>query len=255
MQRYTIGILGGMGPLATVDLYRKIIELTPANCDQDHLHVIIDADPRIPDRTAALLGNGPDPTPWLIASAQRLEAAGADFLIIPCNTAHAFLSAVRERVSIPIISMIEETAEQLSRLVPAGSLVGILATTGTIASRLYQDALTRRGLEALVPDPDQQSLVTRAIMRVKAGKLDAETTELALAAGRWLVHCGARALVLGCTELPLIFPQDTLSVPIVDPTRLLAEAAVAIARGQRPLPSKVSSGHAVSTRKVSAEQA
>ncbi|MFN3337692.1 MAG: aspartate/glutamate racemase family protein [Thermomicrobium sp.] len=239
MQRYRIGILGGMGPLATVDLYRKIIELTPANCDQDHLHVIIDADPRIPDRTAALLGKGPDPTPWLIASAQRLEAAGADFLIIPCNTAHAFLSAVRESISIPIISMIEETAQQLSSMVATGSLVGILATTGTIASRLYQEALSRHTLEALVPDPERQSLVTCAITRVKAGKLDGKTTQLVLAAGRWLVDNGARALVLGCTELPLIFPQDALAVPIIDPTRLLAEAAVAIARGQRPLPSPI----------------
>lgn len=255
MQRYTIGILGGMGPLATVDLYRKIIELTPATCDQDHLHVIIDADPRIPDRTAALLGNGPDPTPWLIASAQRLEAAGADFLIIPCNTAHAFLAAVQQLISIPIISMIEETAEQVSRLVPAGSLVGILATAGTIASRLYQEALAHRGLEALVPDAEHQALVTNAISRVKAGKLDTETTELALTAASWLVHCGARALVLGCTELPLVFPEGALSVPIVDPTRLLAEAAVAIARGERPLPSQTASSSSVWTQKLSAQQA
>ncbi len=254
MQRYTIGILGGMGPLATVDLYRKIIELTPANADQDHLHVIIDADPRIPDRTAALLNNGPDPTPWLVASAQRLEAAGADFLIVPCNTAHAFLSTVCEKISIPIISMIEETAHQVSRMLPTGSSVGILATAGTIASRLYQEALARRHLEALVPDSEQQLLVTHAITRVKAGNLDTETTRLALAAGQWLVERGARALVLGCTELPLIFPQDALTVPIIDPTRLLAEAAVAIALGQRPLPSQTPSNRPLETERVPKEK-
>jgi aspartate racemase len=104
----TIGIIGGMGPLATADLYRKIIEVTPAVRDQDHLHVIIDADPTIPDRTAALLGNGPDPLPKLVAAARRLEDAGAGILIMPCNTAHAFLPVLQRAVRIPFIDMTEE---------------------------------------------------------------------------------------------------------------------------------------------------
>src|SRR5690606_23023618 len=96
-----VGILGGMGPLATADLYRKIIEVTPATRDQDHLHVIIDADPTVPDRTQALLHGAEDPTPWLVAGARRLESAGASFIVIPCNTAHAFLDRLLPEISVP----------------------------------------------------------------------------------------------------------------------------------------------------------
>src|SRR5204862_453702 len=105
-----VGILGGMGPLATADLYRKIILATPAGRDQDHLHVIIDADPSVPDRSAALRGEAPDPTPWLLRGARRLEAAGAAFIAVPCNTAHAFLPALRPQLAIPILATIEEFA-------------------------------------------------------------------------------------------------------------------------------------------------
>ncbi|MCS7050832.1 MAG: amino acid racemase [Thermomicrobium sp.] len=240
-QPYRIGILGGMGPLATVDLYRKIIEATPAERDQDHLPVVIDAEPRIPDRTAALLGRGPDPTPWLIAGARRLEAAGADFLVVACNTAHAFLPVVQEHIAIPFVSMIAETAERLVALLSPGSLVGVLATEGTIASQLYQVALAERGLQVLIPDRERQNWLSRAIARVKAGTVDEEASTLVRAAAQWAIERGARALVLGCTELPLIMPEGTLPVPIVDPTRLLARAAVAIASGARELPAPLRS--------------
>ncbi|WP_448576063.1 aspartate/glutamate racemase family protein [Thermomicrobium sp.] len=234
-RRSIIGILGGMGPLATVDLYRKIIEATPAERDQDHLHVIIDADPSIPDRTAALLFGGPDPTPWLLASAQRLEQAGADFIIVPCNTAHAFLPRVRASISIPILSMIAATAERAAEIVTTGSIVGLLATAGTIASRLYQQALEERGLRCIVPDAQSQERVSEAIALVKAGRTDQEVASLVLGASRELIAQGAAALILGCTELPIVFPISEVSVPVLDATRILAETAVRLARGERPL--------------------
>jgi aspartate racemase len=234
-RRSIIGILGGMGPLATVDLYRKIIKATPAERDQDHLHVIIDADPLIPDRTAALLTGGPDPTPWLLAGAQRLERAGADFIVVPCNTAHAFLPRVRASISIPILSMIAATAERAAAVVPTGSVVGLLATPGTIASRLYQQALAERRLRCIVPDPQWQERVTEAIALVKAGRTDREVAALVLETGRQLIAHGAAALILGCTELPIVFPITEVSVPVLDATRILAETAVRIARGERPL--------------------
>ena len=131
-----IGILGGMGPLATADLYTKIIRATPATRDQEHLHVIIDADPTVPDRSAFLRGLGPDPMPKLTAGAERLERIGAAFIAIPCNTAHAFLPALRGRVGIPILDMVAETAVRVRRDHPSARRVGILATQGTIESGL-----------------------------------------------------------------------------------------------------------------------
>ena len=229
----TIGILGGMGPLATVDLYRKIIEATPANSDQEHLPVLIDADPRVPDRTAALLEDGEDPTPWLIRGAQRLEAAGASFIIIPCNTAHAFLEPVRSACSIPIVDMIDEAARVTSQLIASGGTAGILATRGTIAACLYQAALERHGLRWVVPDEDDQNQVMETIYHVKSGKTDPTAAAPALSTARVLAEGGANALLAACTELPVVLRQDDLNVPLIDPTDVLARAAVNAATEDR----------------------
>lgn len=241
-ERLVIGVLGGMGPLATVDLYRKIIEATPAARDQEHLHVIIDADPSVPDRTEALLHGGPDPTPWLIAGARRLAGAGASFIVVPCNTAHAFLPQVQAAVEVPFLNMIDETADRLAEMLPAGSTIGILATAGTVASGLYHRALAERGLRAVAPPGDEQALVSAAIACVKAGQVERATSDLVLGPALGLVRSGAQAVVAACTELPLILRAGDLPVPLVDPTRVLAEAAVAVALGQRPLPATPSKG-------------
>lgn len=222
----TIGILGGMGPLATVDLYRKIIESTPAGRDQDHLHVIIDADPTVPDRTEALLRGGEDPTPWLVRGAKRLADAGAAFIVIPCNTAHAFLSHVEPTVAIPILNMIEEAARSAATQVQPGASVGVLATEGTLAAGLYQAALERAGLQAVAPGPEAQQWVNQAIDRVKAGKADSKATCLVGAAADELIQSGVQALFAACTELPIILPQERVTVPLIDPTMSLAQAAV-----------------------------
>lgn len=175
MVRRTIGILGGMGPLATAEFYRRIVLRTPARYDQEHLHVVIDADPAVPDRTTALLGQGPDPTPHLVAAARRLEAAGVDFLVVPCNTAHAFLPNVQAAIAVPILDMIDEVAAEVARRCPPETPVGLLATAGTIASRLYERGLSRDQLHPVVPDNDRQQLLTAAIGRVKRGLLDERT--------------------------------------------------------------------------------
>jgi aspartate racemase len=235
----SIGVLGGMGPLATADLYRKIIEETPADRDQDHLHVIIDADPKIPDRTAALLENGPDPRPRIIAAAQRLEAAGAGLLIIPCNTAHAFLPSIEEAVGIPILHMIREAAAQAGRVAPTAQRVGVLATAGTVRSGLYGQALAEQGLTALYPDETGQQQVSQGIKEVKAGKPDA-------AAGRFvevaqgLAAAGAEILIAGCTEIPIVLDESLTPVPLIDPTRVLARAAVTWALAPASLPTPAS---------------
>ena len=222
-----IGILGGMGPLATADLYTKIIRATPATRDQEHLHVIIDADPTVPDRSAFLRGLGPDPMPKLTTGAQRLEQVGAAFIAIPCNTAHAFLPALREQVGIPILDMVAETAARVRRDYPQVRRVGILATQGTIEIDLYHVALRAEGLEPMHPGPgDQDQLVSAAIAAVKAGDTGPEVGELLAEAGRRLAAAGAEVLLAACTEIPLALTPAMVPVPLLDPTQVLADAAV-----------------------------
>lgn len=222
----TIGILGGMGPLATADFYRKIILATPARCDQEHLRVVIEGDPSVPDRSAFLQGTGPDPLPALTRGAQRLVVAGADFIAIPCNTAHAFLPALREVVALPFLDIVTETAARVRRDYPAVRRVGILATESTISTGLYHAALREQGLEPLQPDAAGQALVSAAIAAVKGNDTGPAATEPLLIAGRGLIAQGAEVLLAACTELPIVLLPGMLPVPLLDPTTILAEAAV-----------------------------
>jgi aspartate racemase len=223
----TIGILGGMGPLATVDFYRKVIDATPAGADQDHLPVVVWADPSVPDRSAALVGGGPDPTPWLVRGAHRLEAMGARVIATPCNTAHAFLDEVRNSVRAPMLDMIAETAGEIRAHHPEVRSVGLLATTGTVRAGLYQRALEAAGLRVVVPgELTQGEAVTGAIRRVKAGDTGPAAVCLVERAAEELAARGAHLLVAGCTELPLLLGELSAGLPVVDPTAALARAAV-----------------------------
>jgi len=225
-----IGILGGMGPAATVDLFDKIVKATPAACDQDHLRILVDNDPRVPDRTAALQGRGPDPVPALVACAQRLEAAGADFLVMPCHTAHAFADAIQAKIGIPLLRLPDEAASAIAAGYPAVRRVGLLATTGTLASGLYGAALRLRRLQALSPASEaQESLVMEAIYGrdgIKAGGPPAGPRRLLQRAAAGLVEQGAELILLACTELPLALRAEDVSVPLLDATDVLARAAV-----------------------------
>jgi aspartate racemase len=223
----TVGILGGMGPAATADFYTKLVRSTPAARDQDHVPVVIWADPTVPDRTAALLGHGPDPSPWLERGARHVVSAGADLIAVPCNTAHAFLDVVRSAAApVPVLDMVAETAEEVARSQP-GAAVGILATTGTLTAELYQDALARRGLEPVIPEGAAQQAVMAAIRHVKAGGDLSDAHRLILPALRSLGRLGATALVAACTEIPLLFDgQDSGRTSVVDATAVLARAAV-----------------------------
>lgn len=230
-RRAVVGILGGMGPLATADLYRKIILATEAGSDQEHLPVLIWADPRVPDRTEALLHGGADPVPWLVRGGQGLAGMGADFIVIPCNTAHAFLDQVQPQVNRPILSMIDAAVDQIARTLPAVHRVGLLATSGTLASEVYQRALQARGLGAVVPGEDEQTrCVMAAIRAVKAGETGPETTALLVEATTHLAALGAQAVIAACTEIPVVLRQEHVSLPLVDATDALALLAVATAR-------------------------
>lgn len=229
-RRATIGILGGMGPLATADLYTKIIQATPASADQEHIPVVIYADPRVPDRTQALVGRGEDPTPWLIHGARQLERIGVDFIVIPCNTAHAFLADIQPEVRTTILSMIDAAADEIVERYPDARVVGLLATNGTINSEMYQRALHARGLDTIVPDTGlQRSCVMGAIGAVKAGRIEQSSTDLLARAGQSLVDRGAHVVLAACTEIPVVLQQRHINVPLVDATGSLAQLAVSTA--------------------------
>jgi aspartate racemase len=221
-----VGILGGMGPEATADLFMKIIKSTPASRDQEHLRVVIDSNSKIPDRTQFLLGKGIDPRDELIKTAKNVERMGADVLGIPCNTAHYFYDDIRRAVSIPVLHIMEEVARTLEGKIQR---VGLLASTGTVRTHLYDTHLSSVDIETIVPNDGDQKKVMDAIYKVKGGELSL-AREIALVESKKLVERGAQAIIAGCTEIPLILRDGDLKVPVIDATLVLARALVATAK-------------------------
>lgn len=245
--RAIIGVLGGMGPAATGDLFLKIIAETPAETDQDHIPVIIYSDPRVPDRTEALLHGGADPVPWLIHGAKQLERMGVSFIVIPCNTAHAFLDRVVPEIDTPIVSILDTAAEAIRANHPTASRVGLLATDGTIATGIYQEALRRHGLDVIVPDEElQEHCVMPAIRAVKANSRHESVRARLVEAAEYLEKRGAHVVLAACTEIPVMLSDDDIAIPLVDATAELARGAVreALDRDARhaTTPSLVSGG-------------
>lgn len=224
-----VGILGGMGPEATVEFFRKIVAATPASRDQDHLHIVVNCDPSIPDRTAHILSNGPDPLPAMIASGRALAAAGATVGTIPCMTAHTFLEGVRAALPFPFLSAFEELANYLRASYPDVKRIGVLATSGSIKAGIYDRNLS--GWRIHYPDEDaQKRFVMEAIYGehgIKAGNRGEEPRRLLREAGNRLVARGAEILIAGCTEIPLALRSGDFEVPLLDPMQVLAEAVVA----------------------------
>ena len=238
---YKIGIIGGVGPLATVDFMEKVIRHTEATKDQDHIKMVVEHNPKIPDRTENLLGDGPDPTIPLLAAGKRLEADSADMIAIPCNTAHAFVERIQRYISIPVVHMLYETACTIRDDYPKCHSIGLLATSGTIESRVYHDVLEAMDLHVEVPDDEYQEKVMAAIYGdkgVKAGFTTGACVDDLLAALAHVVDRGAEAVILGCTELPILleatdsYPVGGKSIVVLDPTEILARRCVALAQHQ-----------------------
>lgn len=233
MSERVIGILGGMGPEATADLFREIVRLTPAKKDQDHVPVLIYSNPKIPERTAAILGEGEDAFPLLTHSARVLKQAGAGILAIPCNTAHYYVPALEREVGIPVLNMIVETLRDLNARLPEARAVGLLASLGTVRSRIYDCVFQKNGVDVVVPETADQELVSAAIYKVKAGTQDEKTRQSLESVGAKLISLGVQAVILGCTEIPLAFNESSVGYPCLNPTRSLAQAAVDWALGRR----------------------
>lgn len=220
----TLGIIGGVGPLATMFLGEMIVRQTKASKDQEHVHTIIDNDTTIPDRTAYILDQSKEnPIPYLIRDAKKLATAGADIICIPCNTAHTFYDDLQYSSPVPVIHMIRETAKRASSL--EAKRVGILATDGTIAAGVYQRALLEVGIEPIIPDERTQKEVMSLIYDyVKAGISVTYEQWYKIEQAMWALKCDN--IILGCTELSIINKELKLNKRYIDSLIVLAESAI-----------------------------
>jgi aspartate racemase len=233
---HVIGVIGGMGPQATADLLAKLAAAAPVATEQEHLRVLVDSNPKVPDRNRALAGDGPSPGPVLADMAAGLERAGATLLAMACNTAHAFDEAIRSAVSVPFVSMIEEAADACLRQHAGARRVGLLAAPGCLRARLYQSALAARGLEPVLLHPERQRAFDELLYRIKLNHPPAALRPAMAALARDLVDAGADVLLAACTEVPLVLSPAEVERPLLDATWNLAERMVCYARRLEPLP-------------------
>lgn len=229
--RATLGILGGMGPMATAHFYETLIARTPGERDQDHLPVVLWADPSVADRTEALLGRGPSPVPAMVRGVRWLQTSGADPIAVPCNTAHAFFDQVVAQTDARLIDMVHESVRAAVLEHPSADRIGVLCTEGTRAAHLYERAARTMGVELVQVDAGtQRRSVDVAIAMVKARAADSAamasaSDHVTIAAAR-LVDLGADVVIAACTEIPLVMTGAGGIVPMIDSTACLADAAV-----------------------------
>lgn len=219
----TVGIIGGMGPSATALLFQKIIDYTDATADSEHIHIVIDNQPAIPDRTTAILKGENTPAKEICKIGEKLVAYGAELIAIPCNTSHYFYSCIQEKLPVPVVNMIAETAKEC---VSQGyRKVGVLATTGTCKTGTYDKELQNFGIEAVYPSSEGQNKLMEIIYdQVKAGKTpnaDAFVCYL-----EEMKRKGAEAFILGCTELPMVFRNGDFQCCFIDSLDILAMRTV-----------------------------
>ena len=229
-----LGVLGGMGPLASAQFMLRLTLLTPADRDQDHIPTVLWSDPRVPDRTRGRLSGGDDPLPWLLRGVAGLKQAGCGAIAIPCNTAHGWYAEMAAAAGLPIPHIVDAAAADLRRMGIKPGKIGLMGTAATLAMRLYQERLSGLGWECIVPDDAQMArLVTPAIALVKANRVTEAYAPLAEVANA-LAARGASSVVLGCTEIPLGIqagPAEGLDVPVIDTIDALARASIAWAFG------------------------
>lgn len=224
-----VGILGGMGPYATVDFMRLVMDLTIAEKESDHLQMLVDSNPRMPSRTRAFLFSETDPVPAMRCGVNSLVSAGADFIVVPCNSAHYFLPRVFEDFSVPYIDMVESTSNVLIQR--GWSRIGVLAGEVTVGTRLYEKFLTPNGVDVVQVDSDKQKLVRRIIEDVKSNSISSTTESVMAQLVDVLQSEGAQSIVLSCTELQAVVRNMSIDIPIVDSTEVLARATIIRAGG------------------------
>jgi aspartate racemase len=225
----TVGVIGGMGPAATLDFCARVLALTPAQVDQDHLRLLVDNNPKVPDRNRAIAGEGPSPAPVLAAMARGLDLAGAELLVMPCNAAHAFVGAVLEASDLPFVDIIKSTVDATRETVPQARTVGVLGSSGCLDAELYQAAFATFGIAVEVPETESRERFMALLYAIKRGETDAAAKAGMIAVAHDLIARGAEAIVAGCTEVPLVLDAGDLPVPLIDSTDALAKATIAAA--------------------------
>ena len=220
----TVGIIGGMGPMATAELIYNIVSQTKAEKDSDHIHLLVDSDGSVPDRTAAILNGGESPVPKLCTIAKRLEYMGADIIAISCNTSHYFYDEIREAVNVPVMNMIDESARFAAR--NGAKEVLLLATDGTVKTGLYEKHLSNYGVKTLyLPEDGQREVMKLIYDCVKAGHYEFDVDGFR----KTLRDAGAEncPVILGCTELPIAFKRfDISGFFTIDPSLVLAKSII-----------------------------
>ncbi len=224
-----VGVLGGMGPAATIDFMDKLLQATGAEREQDNLRLLVDCNPHVPDRNHPI-ADGPQPGPVLADMASGLQKQGAQIIVMPCNTAHKFTADIRAALTIPFISLIDETAAMLARRYPQAKRVGLLATTTCIEDRLYQDAFAKQGVDSVTLPPADAARLMALIYQIKRGdRSDAARAEMKALADQ-LTAAGAQVVVAACTEVPLVLAAHDIAAPLLDTTQVLIERTLAYAR-------------------------
>ena len=224
----TVGILGGMGPAATVDLFNKIVNQTPVNEEKDHLPIVIYNNPQIPSRVDAILRNGPSPLPALIQTAQELEKLNVDSIVMPCHTAHNWYEELQDAIKTPIINMVTNTYNILNKnkFYHHKKLL-LLATPGTIERKIYSNQFMNSNIELITPNEIEQRTVSEVILDVKKGEqLPSKSLNRLLNILQNYEQKGVVGVIGGCTEIPLIFPYVKNSMVKIDHTLLLARRVV-----------------------------
>ncbi|WP_213133854.1 aspartate/glutamate racemase family protein [Citrobacter sp. FP75] len=220
-----IGVLGGMGPAATVDLFNKFVTFTAAQRDQEHIPLIISSIPDIPDRTDALMHHGRSPLPAMRDYLHKLEDAGAECIVIPCNTAHFWFKELKDACHIDLLSIVETTMNEVENC--GKSRIGLLATNATLYMGLYQKGIESLGLSCISPDTASQEKVMKSIYCLKAGDIK-RAHELMNEQAEILFSRGAEVIVLGCTEVPVILADAVKQLPdkYIDSTGSLVRAGI-----------------------------
>jgi aspartate racemase len=230
-----LGVLGGMGPLATANFYQRLVEATPSTCDQGHIPVVIWGDPTVPDRSAALTQPGaPDPTPWLLRGARMLDALGVALIAVPCNSAHPFLSEIQRSIDAPVVDMVKATVQCAAAQFGSTGQVAVLSTEGTYRTGIYQGLLRAEGIQPIPLTVQTRQLIQSAITEIKAGRVDVAQIQVRKA----LAHLGPHhpdLVIAACTELTTMRDTIAADYPVLDSATVLANSAVATLRGAATL--------------------
>ncbi len=228
----TIGILGGMGPEATAYFFQLLIKKTGAACDQEHIPILIWNNPKIPPRTDAILHKGKSPLPLLLEGINILEKGGAGLIVVPCITAHYYTPKLQARAKVPFLNLLDESLGYTKKYFPGIKKAGLVASSGTVASKLFHKTFEKAGIEVISPRQDEQTRIQNAIFGkkgIKAGFTTGAPKETIIAMARILIKRGAEAIIAGCTEIPLVLEPKDIFVPFIEPMKIGALACIKMA--------------------------